>query len=85
MYGAWGSTTALPSGPSGAYLLAIPAGALRERIFACWPAGCRKGISHSPEEYASPDDVAAATIALRDFMQAQWRQGEAAAAARDEL
>lgn len=41
---------------------------LRVRLTAT-PFLCRDGISHSPLEYVSPDDVAAATATLYQYLR----------------
>ena len=36
---------------------------------ACLPPRCRDGISHSPLEFVSPDDVAASTATLYQYLR----------------
>lgn len=54
--------------------------------FAANPTFCRDGISHSPLEYVSPDDVAAATATLYQYLRKELLgRPSSPAASRNEL
>lgn len=41
------------------------------RLCPCTAPGCRGGVSHSPLEHVSPDDVAAAAATLYRYLRKQ--------------